>query len=155
MSNNNYTFLMQEVNSKGKVIDGSSSMDLESDFNGLRYVKAEGLNDYGEAKIYEETYADEERVRAYIPESPIYNQTNVKFTFYIFGENRRQTYDSFVKYVSSGYHRYYDTARKKYLYFYVSDSVSVSEEKWYGSKPYLKFELSVKNMFGRTFDTPL
>lgn len=145
-------FYMQEVDKMGNPIDGAPIKDLEKDFEGLLYSKASGLNKIGKARIYKEQYADSERVRVYVPEQEINEPTKVIFSFLFLGEDRYKIYDSFLEYVRKGFHSYWDTKRKKKIYFYVEKEIEPATEAWYGSTPYLILELEVDNIYGRTFD---
>lgn len=145
-------FYMQEVDKKGDPIVGAPIKDLENDFDGLLYSKASGLNKKGKARVYKENYSDSDRVRVHIPSLPTNEPTHVTFSFLFVGEGRYDTYNSFVEYVSSGFHSYWDTKRKRRLVFYVEEEIEPAEEAWYGSTPYLKLELRVENVFGRTFE---
>lgn len=152
-----YKFYMQACDSKGKILDSSPSIDLENypDFEGLRYSKADGLDKVGSPRVYTEKYADSDRLRVHMPDNLTNESTTVEFTFFFVGENRRASYHNFVEYVRSGFRRYYDSARKKYLYFFVNSEIAPATERWFGSVPYLELKLTVQNIFGRTFDTPL
>lgn len=151
MATSKYKFYMAECDAEWKVKD-STTKDLEVDFEGLRYQEAKGLNLTGKPRLYTETYADADRVRVYIPENVTYEPTTITFRFVFFGDNRYATYDSFVAWVSGKRMVYHDDARNKWAYFYVADSVQPAEEMWYGSTPYLRLELKVSNVYGRTFD---
>lgn len=150
-----YKFYMQECDSKGNILSGAPLKDLEVDFEGMRYSKADGLDKIGKPRIYTESFADSNRLRVHIPEKLTNEATTVKFTFFFTGENRRSVYDSFVEYVRKGFKVYHDTARKKYLYFCINTEITPATEEWYGSTPYLELQLTAQNIFGRTFDAPI
>lgn len=146
-------FYMQATDGKGVPLAGAPIKDLESDFDGLLYSKAKGLNDKGKIKnAYSEKYADSDRLRVYFPEEPMREATTVTFTFFFVGENRYAVFEEFVKYVSGGFRAFWDTKRKKKLIFYAPEAVTVANEKLYGGTPYLSFDLKVQNVFGETFD---
>lgn len=151
MATSKYKFYMAECDAKWDV-KPDTQRDLESDFEGLRYQEAKGLNLTGKPRLYTETYADADKVRVYIPEDVTYEPTTITFSFVFLGENRYKTYDAFVSWVSGKKMAYWDDARKKRVFFYVADSIQPAEEKWYGSTPYLRLELKVSNVYGRTFD---
>lgn len=146
-------FYMVECDNKGRVL--GEEKDIEASFNGLTYMKADGLNALGKPKIYKEQFADSDRVRVYKPETTTREATKVKFSFVIVGDNRYATYDAFAEYVSDNFIRYHDTARNKYLYFYVDSEIKPAKEMFYGSQPYLTLDLEVQNIFGQTFDEPI
>ena len=147
---------MVECDKHGKVASGKEEINLERHFGGLRYSKAEGLDKIGTPKnIYEEKFADSDRLRVYVPSAITNEATTVIFTFFFVGDERQKVYHDFLDYVRNGFHRYHDDARNKYLYFCVKSELKPAEEKQYGSVPYLNLELEVQNIFGRTFDNPL
>ena len=149
----NYDFYIAKCDKDGKLLE--SERNIEDSFKGIRYLKASSLNAYGKNKVYTESFAEYQQEQIYIPEKQTNESNTVTFDFIAVGENRYSVYDSFVKYISAGFHRYRDTARNKYLYFYVSSEIKPSEEKWYGTTPYIKFSVEVNNYYGVTFDEPL
>lgn len=153
----NYKFYMQQCTKDGVLIDGTLR-DLEADFSGLRYAKCEGLNNYGAAKnVYIEKYADSENLRAYVPDTILHESTEIKFTFYIFGNasDRQATLDALMAYLDNGrYFYYWDTARKrKFMFIPPTTAITPSDELWYAGKPYFKIELTLQNVNGHT--TPI
>ena len=146
-------FYMQATDKMGVAITGAPIKDLEVDFEGLLYSKAKGMNDRGKIKnTYKEVYADSDRVRVHFPSEPKREATTVTFTFFFRGENRYKTFDEFVAYASGGFRAFWDTKRKKRLVFYAPEAATVADEKWYGNKPYLSYDLKAQNIFGETFD---
>lgn len=151
MATSKYKFYMAECDANWEIKDDTTK-DLEWDFEGLRYQEAKGLNLTGKPRLYTETYADADKVRVYIPEKVTYEPTTITFYFVFFGENRYKSYDDFVAWVSGKKMVYWDSARQKRVFFYVADAIQPAEEKWYTSTPYLRLELKVTNVYGRTFD---
>lgn len=154
--------------------DGNTQGDtisLEDYFDGLKYSKCEGIDTIGAAKnIYEEKYADSDNIRVYMPPvktdeqgniltddkgNPLFDIKNeptiIKLTLFFVGAGRINTRDLFNEYIRNGFHKYWDTARKKMFQFYVTKELPVGEEKWYGSTPYLKCEYTLNNIHGITF----
>lgn len=148
-----YRFYMQECDKDGNPVDGTLK-DLERDFAGLRYSKCEGLNAFGASKnIYTETYSDSDRVRAYVPEKVMREATDIKFTFYFFGNSaeRQDSFEKFMEYINRGYHLYWDTARnRKFIFTPPKDSIEPSDEMWYGGMPYFKVVIKLQNIMGNT-----
>lgn len=140
---------MQKVNKNGIALEPEK--DLEKDFAGLLYSKCVGLNKVGKPKnIYEETYSDADRVRVYIPEEITNENTEISLTLYFVGENRHSTLDAFKEYIRKGFTKYRDTARNKSFIFYVNKDIDVSDEMWYGSKPYISATFKLQNINGKT-----
>ncbi len=150
MKTNEYKFYMQATDSKGVALEGAPVKDLEVDFEGLRYLKATGLNDIGEARVYTETFADSDRTRVYIPSEVTHKQTSVTLSLVFVGKKRHETYDAFLVYITNGFHAFWDSARNKRLVFYVESNIGPSEELWSGSNPYLKLDITLKNVYGKT-----
>lgn len=146
-------FYMQAVDSHGNAMVGADIKDLEADFDGLLYSKADGLDKKGKIKnAYTESYADSDRLRVHFPTNPTGEATTVKFTFVFIGENRRKTYDEFYTYLTGGFRAFWDTKRMKRLIFYAPNEYEPANEMWYGSEPYLELNVTVQNIFGQTFD---
>ena len=148
-------FYMVECDNKGYVASDAVELDLEASFDGLTYMKAEGLNALGKPRVYTETFADSDRTRVYKPDDILRDATSVTFSFVFTGENRYKTYHDFVEYISTGVKRYRDTARNKYLYFFVNSEIKPAKEMWYGGTPYLTADIQVQSIFGKTFDEPI
>lgn len=125
--------------------------DIEAYFNGLHYAKCDGLSKYGEVKnIYTETYAETSELRVYLPETVARENTDVEFEFVFDGENRRDTYHSFVEWLSGKKLKYWDTLRNRELEMILIDSVEPEEDELYGSHPYIRVPFKFKNLRGQT-----
>lgn len=159
MGEYDYKFYLQECDSKGELLEGSSNMSIEQDFNTsdgkgwLRYSRIDGIEAMGAPKnVYSETYADADRLRVYAPKDVKNKETTVTLTLYFLGEKRFEVLDAFNAYIKGGFHRYWDTARNKWFAFYIKDELKPAESMWYGSTPYLRMDYKLVNIFGRTFD---
>lgn len=151
----NIKFWMQECDKTGVALEGTTAIDLEAydDFEGITYCEAKGLLDKGKIKnVYQEQYADSDRLRVHFPSTPTREATKVTFTFVFVGENRQQSYENFYDFITGGYRIYWDNKRKKRLVFYAPNEYSPAEEAWHGSTPYLKMNIEVQNIFGDTTD---
>ena len=136
-------------------IESQPIYDIEEQFAGLLYMKADGMNNIGKAKnIYTETYADSDRLRVYLPNDGVYTNEATKITmhFLVIGDeaSRQATIRSFETYVREGIHRYWDDARNLEFDFIVQDEIKVSDEKWHGSSPYVEIEVVMQNLNGKT-----
>lgn len=146
-----YNHYMQRVD-----INNQQFKNLENDFPGLLYMRAEGLYDIGKSKnIYTEEYADSDRKRFYLPDDKNYANESTKITmhFLIVGDAKRRqaTLQSFLDYVRVGVHRYWDDARNREFDFIVTDEIKVSSEKWHGSNPYVELAIPMQNLYGKTW----
>lgn len=145
-----YTHYMQRID-----INGQSVYDIEEQFDGLLYMRAEGMNDIGKSKnVYTETYADRDRLRVFLPNNGTYANEATKITmhFLVVGdaEARQAIITDFYTYVRVGVHRYWDDARYLEFDFIVTDEIKVSDERWHGSSPYVEIQVTMQNLNGKT-----
>ncbi len=145
-----YTHYMQRVD-----IDSQPTYDIEEQFVGLLYMRAEGMNDVGKSKnVYTEGYADSDRLRVHLPPDGNYTNEATKITmhFLVVGDEaqRQATIRAFENYVREGIHRYWDDARNLEFDFIVQDEIKVSDEKWHGSTPYVEIQVPMQNLNGKT-----
>ena len=128
-------------------------VDLETYFIGMKYMSCEGLSNYGEIKnVYTEDYAEEDGVSAYIPapDDVVRESTDIEFEFAFGGDNRRDTFDSFVKFISGYKIRYWDTARMREVEMVLKEKVEVDEDLLLGASPYIVVPFKFKNINGCT-----
>lgn len=145
-----YSHYMQRID-----IDGQNVIDIEEEFPGLLYSRAEGIYDVGKPKnVYTEEYADSDRKRYYLPPDGGYANegTEVTMTFLVVGTpaEREAVIRGFFDYVRKGVHRYWDTARNREFDFVVTGPLTVGEERWHGSNPYAELTVPMQNLNGCT-----
>ena len=127
------------------------AVDIEAYFNGLHYSKCEGLSNYGKPKnVYTETFAETSELRVYLPETVARENTDVEFEFVFDGENRRDTYHSFVEWLSGKRLKYWDTLRNRELEMILIESVEPEEDELLGSHPFVRVPFKFKNLRGQT-----
>lgn len=127
------------------------AIDLEEYFPGLKYVSCTGLSDYGKIKnIYTESYAETEQLRVYMPDTIVRENTDIEFEFGFTGENRRDTYDNFVEWISGYKLKYWDTARHREVEMILIDAIEVDEDLLLGSSPFIVVPFTFKNLKGST-----
>ena len=123
---NKYKFYIQKCDKDGVLVDGTLK-DIEADFVGMKYSKTDKL-------------------RTYVPQELKRDAISVTLKLYFTGSQsvRQKSYDEFIDFISNnGYNMYWDTARnKKIILMPPTDEIKPSEEKWYGSTPYI--EVSIK-----------
>ena len=145
-----YTHYMQRIDQVGYNV-----IDIEDFFEGLLYMKTEGMNDIGKSKnVYTEGYADSDRLRVHLPSDENYANEATKITmhFLIVGDaqQRQSILRSFDEYVRKGVHRYWDDARNLEFEFVVQDEIKVSDERWHGDKPFVEISVPMQNLNGKT-----
>lgn len=142
-----FKFYMQRIDTS----DESPVKDLEKDFPGLHYISCEGLSDKGKPKnYYTEEYADSDELRVYVPDKVCRESTKITLTLLFNGKGRRDAYDSFYIYVSTGKFHYWDTARKRMATVILDSAVELDEDFFKGGDPYLTVEFKFTNVFGDT-----
>ena len=126
-------------------------VSLEDYFSGMKYISCEGLSTKGKIKnIYTENFAEVEDLRVYMPETVVRENTDIEFVFGFEKENRRDTFDSFVDWVSGYKIKYWDTARNRELEMVLIDKVDVDEDILIGSSPFITVNFKFKNLKGST-----
>lgn len=128
-------------------------VDIEKTFDGLKYCKCEGLNDKGKRKnVYVEKYGDSDKLRVWQGDTVVREATVITFTFWFVGDNRKNTYEDFYKYVSNGKISYWDDARKKEALLVLIEALEPSEDQFVGSTPYIKADFKFQNLRGECID---
>lgn len=146
-------------------VDSGGELDLERDFEGLRYKQFEGVSTYGAVKSsYAEDYAEEDGAQVYVSTNATREQTEPVLTLYFFCADGSVTdfagqykaaselYHSFVGFLSGCYIIYRDTIRQRRLLLYLSDEEELEPETdSVKGKAYIECEFSFKNVFGKSF----
>lgn len=133
--------------------EGESVRDLEKDFEGMKYIKCEGLLDKGKRKnVYTESYSDSDTLRVWMGEEVTREATGITLTFVFIGDNRQNTYRDFYNYAKNGKITYYDTARNKEALLVLMDAIKVKDDIWKGSTPYIEVDFKFKNLWGECKD---
>lgn len=128
-----------------------TQVSLEDYFSGMKYISCEGLSTKGKIKnIYTENFAEVDDLRVYMPETVVRENTDIEFVFGFEKENRRDTFDSFVDWVSGYKIKYWDTARNRELEMVLIDKIEVDEDILIGSSPFITVNFKFKNLKGST-----
>lgn len=149
MSKSKYNFYMQQCDKNG-VVSGKA-YDLEKDFEGLRYLSCNGLDAVGKPKnIYTESYHEAVEERVYMPseEKITREPIDVVLSLLFVGEGRTNTMLRFNNFIKGGFRKYWDTARNKSIVFYIDDAITVKEETFKGSNPYIQIDYKLKCIKG-------
>lgn len=125
-----------------------SFVDLESVFEGLRMMSIKGLSSKGKQMVYAESFAENAKLDVYFPEEVIRESTELEFEIIFIGDGYRDTFDSFVDFVSGAPIMYYDNCRNRSVEMYLSDKVEPSDEKLYGDLPYIIAPFKFTNYSG-------
>ncbi len=153
MNENDVKFYMQECDKHG-VLKGVAK-NLESDFDGLKYMEAKGISKRGKVKnAYTEQYSDSNTLRTWHPsendEDVTHEATTIQLKLLFAGENRRKTYDEFNDYIFGGYRVFWDTLRHKKFTFIVTEAIEPSDDFFKGGTPYIIATWTLQNLKGNT-----
>ena len=125
--------------------------DLEVDFIGLKYSKLMGIDKYGKIKnIYIESYPESSELRVWIPEIITRDNPEIELTLYFVGVNRRLVYHQFVQYISGSKLYYWDNCRNRKVAILLTEPVEPSDDKLYGSTPYITASFKFTNLDGQS-----
>lgn len=127
------------------------AVDIQKQFQGLKVGKVTGLDSYGAAKnIYTESYPESSELRVYIPEKVTRESTDIEFEITFAGDNRRDTFHSFIEFVTGYKLKYYDTERMRECIMMLVDAVEPEKEEFYGTSPFMTIPVTFKNLSGST-----
>lgn len=124
-----------------------------------RYRFFKGLDSKGKPKnVYSESYAESDVERFSVPETVARETTDITLDIVFLekdgctSENyynyRQQHFDAFYNHIKDGVFVYWDNIRKRAAICVLEDAVSVEEERYVSSKPYLEIEFKLKNIYG-------
>lgn len=136
-----------------RLVDGawSAYAELETRYQGMKFMKATNLNNYGKVKnIYTESYPEADELRVYLPSTPVRENTTIELQFAFEGSDRRNVYDSFVEWMTGYRLKYYDTVRYREAEMILVDAVEVEDEELYGSAPNFVVTFVFTNVKGYT-----
>lgn len=144
---NNYNFYMQHFPVGGVA---QTIKNLETDFTGLLYSKLSGIDKYGKPQIYTEKYAESSALRVFIPDVITRDNPTLELTLFFTGETRRAVYHSFVSYITGKKITYWDNCRNRKVDILLLEAVEPSDDKLYGSIPYIECTFRFTNLSGES-----
>lgn len=147
MTMSSYQFYIQRNSIAGAT---ESAKNLEIDFPGLKYKSLEGIDNYGKPKLYTETYAESDDLRIFIPDVITRDNPEIVLTLCFFGNNRREIYHAFVEFITGCVITYWDTCRDRKIRMVLTEAIATSEDKLYGSTPYIEVPFKFKNCSSRS-----
>lgn len=131
--------------------EGQEAKNLETAFGNIKYAKCVGLNTKGKPKnVYTESLAESDELRAWQGNEIAREATKITITLYFVGnaEERMEAFDALYNYIKNGKFYYWDNARHKKAYCILIDEYKPSDEKWYGSTPYISADIPLQCLWG-------
>lgn len=119
----------------------------------ILYSKCTGLLNKGKrADIHTETYADCDEIRIWLGDKIVREPTTITLSLYFTGRYRQDVFKSFMRTVENQKVSYWDTARLKKAYMVLIDAVTITEDVYNGSTPYMLCEFKFQNLWGECKD---
>ena len=140
---------------------------IEDDFGYCRYLSLSGMNARGKQKnLYTETYAESDSARVWFVNTAAREQPKITLSLAFFGDDPQSSSDkdetelvlaaekswnSFYDWIEGGLLEWYDDYRQRKILLYVQEACTPKNDEIKGM-PYLKCEVSLLNVFGKSFD---
>lgn len=143
--------------------EGEEAVSIEDNFSmitpatmphcGVLYSKCTGLFDKGKrTDIHTETYADSKEMRVWLGNDVMREPTNITLSLYFVGDFRKDVFNTFMNAVENSKLYYWDTVRLKKAYMVLIDAITVKEDTYKGSTPYMLCEFKFQNLWGECKD---
>lgn len=136
-------------------VTGATTYDLETDFKGLRCLRTEGLEKYGDIKnVFEREYVEEQNIDYLYPTTPTFKPTTITFTFGVFERFITDSTpfatakDAFLEYIATKNIIYWDTYRNKRAFMYRDGELDVMEDIRRNGDSYIRVTVKYKNTKG-------
>lgn len=152
-----YTILMSRYVTAGEAPGWESATNLETGFtivdtvrgnSYLLYKQMTGLSALGKPRVYTESFADADTIKAYLTTRR--ETTELTLTLLFVGPDRRTVYDNFCEYIRGYRLKYWDSVRKRTVEMFLSDAVEPSTDLLYGTTPYIQADFKFTNYGGDT-----
>lgn len=135
--------------------DATQIYDLENDFNGLMYVRCDGMFAKGERKdVYFEDFSESDTLNAWQGDNDdvARKATNLTLSLLFTGTERKVEYERFYNIIKKGKWYYWNTVKKKLAFVMLKDEFRPSEEMYKGSTPYFRVDVPLQNLWGECKD---
>lgn len=136
-------------------VTGATTYDLETDFKGLRIVRVDGLEKYGEIKnIFEREYVEEQNIDYLYPTTPTFKPTTITIMFGIFerfitdSTTFAEAKDAFLEYIGTKSIVYWDTYRNKRAFMYRDGDIDITEDRRRNGDSFIQVTVKYKNTKG-------
>ena len=96
------------------------------------------------------SYPESSELRVWIPEIITRDNPEIELTLYFVGVNRRSVYHQFVQYISGSKLYYWDNCRNRKVAILLTEPVEPSDDKLYGSTPYITASFKFTNLDGQS-----
>lgn len=138
-----------------------TGVEIQEQFKGACYNKAEGIEGYGKLRTYTETYPEAPAPDIFFPDSLTRETTDFTLTLYFFDPDKHEdeadaiaavdeAYHSFVEYISGTYIKYWDNIRKRKVMLAYQEQTKPTVDRLYGII-YKEVSFKFTNLYGKSF----
>lgn len=145
---------------KYAIIEGTNK-NVMTDFDGVFYQAADGVEAIGQPRAYTEEYPESGELDVYFPEKTTLKATDFTLKLYFIAPDDKKdneaidyilnSYHSFMDYLQGSLILYWDNVRKRKLLLALTESVKPSTTSVLEGREYLAVSFKFKNVYGRSF----
>ena len=145
---------------KYTIAEGTTK-NVMTDFEGVFYQAADGIEAIGQPRVYTEEYPESDELSVYFPEKTTLKATDFTLKLYFIAPDNKEgneaidciinSYHSFMDYLQGSLILYWDNVRKRKLLLALTESVKPSTTSVLEGREYLAVSFKFKNVYGRSF----
>lgn len=142
-------------------ITEGTTKNVMTDFEGVFYQAADGVEAIGQPRVYTEEYPESDELSVYFPEKTTLKATDFTLKLYFIASDDKKdneaidyilnSYHSFMYYLQGSLILYWDNVRKRKLLLALTESVKPSTTSVLEGREYLAVSFKFKNVYGRSF----
>lgn len=145
---------------KYAIIEGTTK-NVMTDFEGVFYQAADGVEAIGQPRVYTEEYPESNELSVYFSEKTTLKATDFTLKLYFIAPDDKKdneaidciinSYHSFIDYLQGSLILYWDNVRKRKLLLALTESVKPSTTSVLEGREYLAVSFKFKNVYGKSF----
>lgn len=145
---------------KYAIIEGTTK-NVMTDFEGVFYQAADGVEAIGQPRVYTEEYPESNELSVYFPEKTTLKATDFTLKLYFIAPDDKKdneaidciinSYHSFIDYLQGSLILYWDNVRKRKLLLALTEIVKPSTTSVLEGREYLAVSFKFKNVYGKSF----
>ena len=142
-------------------ITEGTTKNVMTDFEGVFYQAADGVEAIGQPRVYTEEYPESNELSVYFPEKTTFKATDFTLKLYFIAPDDKKdneaidyilnSYHSFMDYLQGSLILYWDNVRKRKLLLALTESVKPSTTSVLEGREYLAVSFKFKNVYGKSF----
>ena len=142
-------------------ITEGTTKNVMTDFDGVFYQAADGVEAIGQPRVYTEEYPESDELSVYFPEKTTLKAIDFALKLYFIAPDDKKdneaidyiqnSYHSFIGYLQGSLILYWDNVRKRKLLLALTESVKPSTTSVLEGREYLAVSFKFKNVYGKSF----